>query len=61
MRDKLKLQKKIDAIADDERANPNIRATARKAAAKLRNEPPVLQTITIQTAKPRPLRGSMEP
>ena len=46
--------RKIDAVAADVRGDPTTREAARKAAARLRNEPPVLQPITIQTAKPRP-------
>jgi hypothetical protein len=49
--------KKIENVANDERADPNVRAIARSKAAKLRNEPPDLQYITIQTAKPRPSAG----
>ena len=51
MRDELKLKKKIDAIANDARADPNIRKVARSKSAAIK---PVLQHIIVQVARPRP-------
>jgi hypothetical protein len=53
MSDRIKIEK-LDRLAADVRVGDNERTMARKAAARLRNKPPVLQHIIVEVARPRP-------